>query len=154
MALVSTVFCLAHFLPKKDPVEHIYLTNLKIIDDAGTQTSLWQNTLPSVAWWLVCLPALVDVSGMIRTQMGIYNRSEMVAVLGAPCVIPPVTVTVSNSVTKPSFIPFTWFIFHKNMIQKNTSAYFTTHVYYLRTAKRNYSRRQRCINKQNWADRN
>jgi hypothetical protein len=39
MALVGTVFCLAHFLPKKDPVEHISLTNLKIIDDAGTQTS-------------------------------------------------------------------------------------------------------------------
>jgi hypothetical protein len=35
-----------------------------------------------------CRRALVDESGMIRTQMGMHNRSEMVAVLGAPCAIP------------------------------------------------------------------
>jgi hypothetical protein len=33
--------------------------------------------------------ALVDKSGMIRTQEGTHNRSEMVAVYGEPCAIPP-----------------------------------------------------------------
>jgi hypothetical protein len=32
--------------------------------------------------------ALVDESGMIRTQMGKSNRSEMVAVLGTHCAMP------------------------------------------------------------------
>jgi hypothetical protein len=41
-----------------------------------------------------CQIALVDGSGIIRTQMGTHNRSEVVAVLGTPCAIPPVTVTV------------------------------------------------------------
>jgi hypothetical protein len=36
-----------------------------------------------------CQRAVVDKSGMIRTQMGMHNRSEMVAVLGMPCTIPP-----------------------------------------------------------------
>jgi len=35
-----------------------------------------------------CQRALVDESGMIRTQMGTHNISEMVAVLGTPCAIP------------------------------------------------------------------
>jgi hypothetical protein len=38
--------------------------------------------------------ALVDESGMIGTQMGTHNRSEMVVVLGTPCAIPPLTVTM------------------------------------------------------------
>jgi hypothetical protein len=32
---------------------------------------------------------LVDQSGMIRTHMGKYSRSVMVAVYGTPCAIPP-----------------------------------------------------------------
>jgi hypothetical protein len=36
-----------------------------------------------------CQRALVDGTGMIRTQMGKHNRSVMVAVYGTPCVIPP-----------------------------------------------------------------
>jgi hypothetical protein len=35
-----------------------------------------------------CHIALVDESGMIRTQMGTHNRSQIVAVLGTPCAIP------------------------------------------------------------------
>jgi hypothetical protein len=31
----------------------------------------------------------VHESGIITTQMGTHNRSEMVAVLGMPCAIPP-----------------------------------------------------------------
>jgi hypothetical protein len=29
----------------------------------------------------------MDESGMIKTQMGMHNRSEMITVLGTPCVI-------------------------------------------------------------------
>jgi hypothetical protein len=32
---VSTAFCLVYFLSKKDPVEHTFFTNLKIVDEAG-----------------------------------------------------------------------------------------------------------------------
>jgi hypothetical protein len=32
-----------------------------------------------------CQRALVDESGMIRNQMGMENRSDMVAVQGSPC---------------------------------------------------------------------
>jgi hypothetical protein len=35
-----------------------------------------------------CRRAMVGESGMIRTQMGMHNRSVMVAVYGMPCVIP------------------------------------------------------------------
>jgi hypothetical protein len=35
-----------------------------------------------------CQGAVVDESGMIRTQVGVHNRSEMAAVLGTPCAIP------------------------------------------------------------------
>jgi hypothetical protein len=38
MALVSTAFFLVYFLSKKDPVECTFLTNLKIIYEAGTWT--------------------------------------------------------------------------------------------------------------------
>jgi hypothetical protein len=31
----------------------------------------------------------VHESGIITTQMGTHNRSEMVTVLGMPCAIPP-----------------------------------------------------------------
>jgi hypothetical protein len=41
-----------------------------------------------------CKRALVDESGMIRTQMGTHNRSAIVAVLGTPCAIPPPTVNI------------------------------------------------------------
>jgi hypothetical protein len=37
-----------------------------------------------------CQGTMVDESGMIRTQMETLNRSEIVAVYGTPCVIPPV----------------------------------------------------------------
>jgi hypothetical protein len=44
--------------------------------------------------------SLLDESGMIGTQMGTHNRSEMVAVLGMPCVIPPYNSnSLSNSTT-------------------------------------------------------
>jgi hypothetical protein len=33
--------------------------------------------------------ALVDKSGMNGTQIGTHSRSEMVAVHGTPCMIPP-----------------------------------------------------------------
>jgi hypothetical protein len=46
-----------------------------------------------------CQKALVDASGMTGTQMGTYNRSEMVAVYGMPCVIPPCNSN-SNMFTK------------------------------------------------------
>jgi hypothetical protein len=36
--LVSTAFCLAYFLSKKDPVEHTCFTNLKIVGESGTRT--------------------------------------------------------------------------------------------------------------------
>jgi hypothetical protein len=36
-----------------------------------------------------CSTALVDESGMIRTQMGTHNRLEMVAITGTPWAIPP-----------------------------------------------------------------
>jgi hypothetical protein len=36
-----------------------------------------------------CQTALVDESGMIRNQMVTHNRSEVVAVLGTPCEMPP-----------------------------------------------------------------
>jgi hypothetical protein len=36
-----------------------------------------------------CQRALVDESGIIRTQMNTHNRSVMVAVLGTLCAIPP-----------------------------------------------------------------
>jgi hypothetical protein len=36
-----------------------------------------------------CKRALVDESGMSRTQIGRHNGSETVTVLGTPCVIPP-----------------------------------------------------------------
>jgi hypothetical protein len=36
-----------------------------------------------------CQIALVDESGRIRTQTGTYCRSEIVAVHGTPCAIPP-----------------------------------------------------------------
>jgi hypothetical protein len=32
--------------------------------------------------------AVAGESGMIRTEMGMHNRSEMVAMYGKPCVIP------------------------------------------------------------------
>jgi hypothetical protein len=37
----------------------------------------------------VCQRALVDESWIIRTQMGMHNRSEMASVLGSPCVLAP-----------------------------------------------------------------
>jgi hypothetical protein len=37
----------------------------------------------------------VDESGVIRTQMGMHNRSEMVAAHGTPRAIPPVTLTAT-----------------------------------------------------------
>jgi hypothetical protein len=43
---------------------------------------------PLLRYWMSVLLfdwALVDESGMIRTQMGMHNRSEMVAVQGSPC---------------------------------------------------------------------
>jgi hypothetical protein len=33
--------------------------------------------------------ALVDESRMIRTQKGMNNRSEIIAIYGTPCAIPP-----------------------------------------------------------------
>jgi hypothetical protein len=36
-----------------------------------------------------CQRAVVDESGMIRTQLETHSRSEMVTVLGTPCMIPP-----------------------------------------------------------------
>jgi hypothetical protein len=36
-----------------------------------------------------CQRELVDELGMIKTQIGTQNRSEMVAVHGTPCAIPP-----------------------------------------------------------------
>jgi hypothetical protein len=33
-----------------------------------------------------CQRALVDESGVIRTQMGMHNRSKIVTVQGSPCV--------------------------------------------------------------------
>jgi hypothetical protein len=36
-----------------------------------------------------CQIALVNESGMIITQMGSHNRSEVVAVHGTPCSTPP-----------------------------------------------------------------
>jgi hypothetical protein len=36
-----------------------------------------------------CQRALVDVSGMVRTQMGMHNISEMVAVQVPPCAPTP-----------------------------------------------------------------
>jgi hypothetical protein len=55
-----------------------------------------QNSRPSLAKFLLllgvfagyCQRDLVDESGMIRIQMGMHNRSDMVAVYGTPCVIP------------------------------------------------------------------
>jgi hypothetical protein len=44
-----------------------------------------------------CRRALVDESGVIRTQMRTHNRSYMVAVHGTPRAIPPVTVIVTVS---------------------------------------------------------
>jgi hypothetical protein len=41
-----------------------------------------------------CQRALVDESGMIRTQKGTHKRSVMVAVYGTPSVIPPGNITV------------------------------------------------------------
>jgi hypothetical protein len=35
-----------------------------------------------------CQRALVNESGIVRTQMGMHKRSEMVTVHGMPCVIP------------------------------------------------------------------
>jgi len=39
-----------------------------------------------------CQRALVDESGMIRTQIGMHNRSEMFTVHGMPC-----TISLCNS---------------------------------------------------------
>jgi hypothetical protein len=55
-----------------------------------------QNSRSSLAKFLLllgvfadyCQRDLVDESEMIRIQMGMHNRSEMVAVYGIPCVIP------------------------------------------------------------------
>jgi hypothetical protein len=41
--------------------------------------------------------AVVDESGMIRTQMGMHNRSEMVTLLGTPCLIPPQNRNSNNN---------------------------------------------------------
>jgi hypothetical protein len=38
MASVITAFCLVYFWSKKDPVESTFVTSLKIVDEAGTQT--------------------------------------------------------------------------------------------------------------------
>jgi hypothetical protein len=38
---------------------------------------------------LVTARVRVDVSGMIRTQMGRHNKSEMATMHGTPCAIPP-----------------------------------------------------------------
>jgi hypothetical protein len=38
---------------------------------------------------LVIARALVDELGMIRNQMGIHNKTEMVTVQGAPCAPTP-----------------------------------------------------------------
>jgi hypothetical protein len=36
-----------------------------------------------------CQTALLDESGMVRTQMGVHNGSEIITVHVTPCVIPP-----------------------------------------------------------------
>jgi hypothetical protein len=43
-----------------------------------------------------CQRALVHESGMIRTQMGTYKRSEMVTVHETPCAIPPLKLITVN----------------------------------------------------------
>jgi hypothetical protein len=41
----------------------------------------------------------VDGSEMVLTQMGTYNRSEMISVLGTPCEL-PLCITSSNGNSK------------------------------------------------------
>jgi hypothetical protein len=39
----------------------------------------------------------MDEAGLIRSQMGTHNRSEMVAVCGTPNAIPPLTITLIHN---------------------------------------------------------
>jgi hypothetical protein len=50
-----------------------------------------------------CQRALVNESGIVRTQMGMHKRSEMVTVHGMPCVIPLVAApaAVRNQAEAP-----------------------------------------------------
>jgi hypothetical protein len=52
-----------------------------------------------------CRRYLMDELGMIRTQMGTHNKSEIVAVLGTPCAIPPRNVN-SNSNRNNRYVIF------------------------------------------------
>jgi hypothetical protein len=36
-----------------------------------------------------CHRALVNIAGMIRTQMGMHNRTEIATVHWMPCAVPP-----------------------------------------------------------------
>jgi hypothetical protein len=47
-----------------------------------------------------CQRPLVDESGMIKTQIGTHNTSEMVALLGTPCAIPPHNSIILLSTTE------------------------------------------------------
>jgi hypothetical protein len=63
----------------------------------------WKNVRPFLAKFILlhyhmsagyCQRALVDESGIIRTQMGTHNRPVMVAVHGTHCEIPPLIASI------------------------------------------------------------
>jgi hypothetical protein len=70
---------------------------------AQYERDILQNSRPFIANFLLlhyqvfggyCQRALVDELGVIGSQLGTHNRSVMAGVLGAPCALPPVIVTV------------------------------------------------------------
>jgi hypothetical protein len=68
----------------KNPAEYEDTSSAKFTSFSGQVSTA---SLPDASAGY-CKRALVDELGMIRTQMGKHNRSEMVAVLGTPCAIP------------------------------------------------------------------